>query len=146
MARLFQLREQTGLFYTASGGWAVDIHQEHGFDYLLAIVSPENVEHAQNAIMNMAATMSEHPVTKQELMAARQLYSKELIDATTDVRTLAGLFANVETMGIGYDYYDKALALVHKLSVDDVNKVAKQYVSTDGFVRVTVGRQASQMS
>ena len=145
-SRLFQLREQTGLFYTASGGWAVDIHQEHGFDYLLAIVSPENVEHAQNAIMNMAATMSEHPVTKQELMAARQLYSKELIDATTDVRTLAGLFANVETMGIGYDYYDKALALVHKLSVDDVNKVAKQYVSTDGFVRVTVGRQASQMS
>lgn len=139
-SRLFALRERTGLFYTASGAWGADVHQEHGFDYLCAIVSPENIEHAQTAIMNMAVQVAKEGITQRELDAARQMYTKDLIDLTVDVRQRAGLFANIETLGIGYDYYDKALQLVHSLTVEQVNEVAKEYVSKEGFVRVAVGR------
>lgn len=139
-SRLFALRERTGLFYSASGAWGADVHQEHGFDYLCAIVSPENIEHAQTAIMDMAVQVADEGITQQELDAARQMYTKDMIDLTVDVRHRAGLFANVETLGIGYDYYDKALQLVHSLTVEEVNKVAKEYVSRDSFVRVAVGR------
>jgi zinc protease len=141
-SKLFTLRERTGLFYTAAGGWGIDIHQEHGFDYLYAIVSPENLKVADEAIMKLLEEIAENGVTKQELNAARQLYTKEMIDATTDVRTLASLFANIETMGIGYDYYDKALQVVHEMSAEQISKLASDYVNTDHFVRVTVGRES----
>lgn len=139
-SKLFTLRERTGLFYTAAGGWGIDIHQEDGFDYLYAIVSPENLSFADEAIMKLLEEIAQEGVTKQELNAARQLYTKEMIDATTDVRTLAGLFANIETMGIGYDYYDKALRVVHDMSAEQISKLASDYVNTDRFVRVSVGR------
>ncbi len=139
-SRLFALREQTGLFYTASGSWGADIHQEYGYDYACAIVSPENVEHARAAILELLATVAQDGFTADELSAARQMYCKEMIDAASDVRSLSSLFANIETLGIGYDYYDKALRYAYELSLDDLNAYARSYISSEHFVTVVVGR------
>ncbi len=139
-SRLFELRERTGLFYTASGAWGADIHQEHGYDYVCAIVSPENLSFAQTAILNMLATVTKEAFLADELAAARQMYSKEMIDAAADVRSLASLFANIEILGIGYDYYDKALRYVYDLTLDELNDYARVYISADRFISVVAGR------
>ena len=139
-SRLFALRERTGLFYTASGSWGADIHQEYGYDYASAIVSPENVEHARTAILELLATVADAGFTADELAAARQMYCKEMIDAAADVRSLSSLFANIETLGIGYDYYDKALRYAYEISLDELNQYAKSYICAENFVTVIVGR------
>jgi len=77
---------------------------------------------------------------QDELAAARQMYCKEMIDAAADVRSLASLFANIEILGIGYDYYDKALRYAYEISLQELNEYARQYISRDHFVSVTVGR------
>jgi len=141
-SRLYELREKTGLFYTASGAWGADIHQEHGYDYVSAIVSPENLSFAQKAILNMLSTLTKEPFGADELSAARQMYSKEMIDAAADVRSLASLFANIEILGIGYDYYDKALRYVYELKLDELNDYARGYISSEHFVSVVAGRVA----
>src|SRR3989339_694134 len=43
-SRLFQLREQTGLFYTAFGMFAAGASRIFGFDYVGSILNLENVE------------------------------------------------------------------------------------------------------
>jgi len=139
-SRLYELREQTGLFYTASGAFGADIHQEFGYDYLCAIVSPEHMEHAQEALLKLLGTMLEHPFEEDELAAARQMYAKEMIDAAADVRSLASLFANIEILGIGQDYYDKALRYVYELPLEELNRYAREYISQDHFFTVAVGR------
>jgi len=137
---LYALRERTGLFYNASGSWGADIHQEYGYDYICAIVSPENMEVARTSIMEMVEELKEGKFEEDELAAARQMYCKELIDAAADVRSLASLFANVETLGIGYDYYDKALRYAYELPLAELNAYAQKYISSDRFVTVSVGR------
>ncbi|MDQ5891095.1 MAG: zinc protease [Candidatus Dependentiae bacterium] len=139
-SRLYALREQTGLFYTASGSWGADVHQEDGYDYVCAIVSPENMAFAEQAILNLLATMTKEEFDADELSAARQMYCKEMIDAAADVRSLASLFANIEILGIGYDYYDKALRYVYELKLAELNDYARDYISADRFVSVIVGR------
>ena len=139
-SRLFALREQTGLFYTASGAWGTDIHQEDGFDYISAMVSPEKVIYAKEALYALIEDMRSGGFDQDELAAARQMYCKEMIDAAADVRSLASLFANIEILGIGYDYYDKALRYAYEISLQELNEYARQYISRDHFVSVTVGR------
>jgi zinc protease len=139
-SRLFMLREQTGLFYTASGAWGADIHQEDGFDYISAMVSPEKVAFAKKAMYALVDEMRRDGFIEDELAAARQMYCKEMIDAAADVRSLASLFANIEILGIGYEYYDKALRYAYEVSLKEVNEYAREYISADRFVSVTVGR------
>jgi zinc protease len=139
-SRLFELREKTGLFYTASGAWGADIHQEQGFDYVCAIVNPENLSFTKEAIAELVDACAKGTFTDAELAAARQMYVKELLDATTDIRSIAALFANIETLDIGFDYYDKALAYVRDLSVNTLNAYAREYISQERMVSVAVGR------
>jgi len=139
-SRLFVLRERTGLFYTASGAWGADIHQEQGYDYVSAIVSPENLVFARTEIVALIAGLQKGDFTADELAAARQMYSKEMIDAAADIRSLASLFANIETLGIGYEYYDKALKYTYDVSLDEINAYARHYISTESFYTVVAGR------
>ncbi|MGD1997937.1 MAG: pitrilysin family protein, partial [Candidatus Dependentiae bacterium] len=140
-SRIYALREQTGLFYAAHGAWATGIHQEHGYDSILAIINPDKVNEATQGIMDMIREVAENGVTEQEVAAARQVYLKDMIDVTTDTRSIAMMFANMETLGLGYDYYDKALKRVNALTAEEVSQAARDYASTTGFSRVVIGQE-----
>jgi len=139
-SRLFELRERTGLFYTATGCWAADVHQGHGFDYCMTILNPSNIAGADREICSLFDQIRSDGVGADELDAARQHYLKGLIDMTDNTGAIASFFANNAVLGLPDDYYDKSLQRVQQLSVEDVNQVARDYASSEGFIRVVVGR------
>lgn len=139
-SRLLQLREETGLFYTARGAFATQATKEAGYDFLYALVSLDRVEEAEAGIRNVIKEMAEKGVSEQELNTARQLYVKNLIDAASSNRSIAATLNNLAALDLGFDYYDKVLKRVNSITAQELNEIAKKYYSTENMTRVRVGR------
>jgi zinc protease len=143
-SRIYQLREQTGLFYNAFGAYAAGAGKMHGFDYVGAILSLDKLEFAEVGIRDLIKDLAKNGATQRELDDARQLYLKSLIDSVSSNSDLAGMLNYLESMQLGFDYYDKVLARVQAMSLKEVNDVAAKYFSTENMARIRVGRVGQQ--
>ncbi len=139
-SRLFQLREHSGLFYTAFGGWANGASKECGFDYIGAILSPDKVAQVEEQMSQLVNELAEKGVTEEELASSRQLYLKSLIDSVASCGSTALMFGMIEELGLGFDYYDKVLHRVQTITRDEINAVCKKYFTTKSMARIRVGR------
>ncbi|QQR49434.1 insulinase family protein [bacterium] len=139
-SRLFKLREQSGLFYTAFGGWASNASKDTGFDYVGAILSPDKLEFAEKGIRSLIEEMGHHGVTQAEIDGARQLYLKSLIDAVSNNAAVGELLGSLEAFDLGFDYYDKALKRVQTMDRDELNALCAKYFVMNDMDRVRVGR------
>ncbi len=138
-SRIFKVREQTGLFYTAFGSFATHATKEHGYDYIGMLVSPENMETAEQQMRAVLQQVAQHGVTDEEIDAARQIYLKDLIDLIASDSAIARLMCSLDSFKLGFDYYDKVLARVQTLTRDELNAIAARYCLPDKMVRVRVG-------
>ncbi len=139
-SRIFQLREQSGLFYTSFGGYGVKATKEKGFDYVGAILSPDKLDYAEKGMRELIAQMAKDGVTEAEVASARQLYLKELLDKVETNGSVSQTLAMLECLQLGFDYYDKVLKRVQTMTADELNTVCKRYFLTDSMARIRVGR------
>ena len=138
-SRIFKLREQSGLFYTAFGGFAVNASKEHGFDFVGTIVSPDKVVIVEQQIRGLLEDVARNGLKQQELDDAQQIYLKDLIDLIEDNSTIAHVLAALEALKLGFDYYDKVLTRIQKMELSELNAIAAKYAAPDGMIRVRVG-------
>ncbi|MCK4499877.1 insulinase family protein, partial [Candidatus Babeliales bacterium] len=139
-SRLYQLRERTGLFYAAGGAFAAQTGREPGFDYLMALLSPEKFEEAEQGMRDVVKNMAENGITEVELNEAKQLYLNTLVSMASTRASVAGALSSLETKGLGFDYYQRAWDRVRDMSVANINALCKKYCTTDKMVRIRVGR------
>jgi zinc protease len=139
-SRLYRLREQTGLFYRAGGAWAAGASRYLGLDCIYAILSIKNIEKAEKSIREFVSKIAKDGVTQDELDMSKQLYLKSLIDTTAANYNLVAQFCSLQSLGLGFDYYDKVLKRVNEMKLEDVNAIAKKYFNTSKMNRVRVGR------
>jgi zinc protease len=138
-SRIFKLREQSGLFYSAFGGFATNASKEHGFDFVGTILSPDKVDLVEQQIRALLNTVAKDGITQQELDDAQQIYLKDLIDLIDDNSTIAHVHAALDALSLGCDYYDKVLARIQKMELRELNAIAAKYAAPNGMIRVRVG-------
>jgi len=141
-SRIYRLREQTGLFYVAGGGWALGAAREHGADMIFVLLNPDNMEKAETFVRRMLNEIGDKGVTHEELESGRQMYMKHLIDAAGTNEAICTSLAKIEIFGLEKDYYDKALARTQKISLEEVNALCAKYFNDEKMVRIRVGRVA----
>lgn len=139
-SRLFQLREQTGLFYTAFGLFAANACRVYGFDYVGSILNLENVEKAEKLFKSVIDEIGKNGVMQYELDASKQGYLKDIIDITASNETLAMVYARLKSFDLGFDYYDEVLNRVQNMTLEDINKICAKYFNSENMCRVRVGR------
>jgi predicted Zn-dependent peptidase len=139
-SRLFELREQTGIFYTATGNWANKAYREHGFDFVGALLSVDLLEKGETLIRNLIDEIAKKGITQSELNAARQMYLKDLIDLVSTNDSIASSLGILESLELGFDYYDKVLHQVQTLTPDQLNGTCAKYFNTADMARIQVGR------
>ncbi|MFH1643853.1 MAG: pitrilysin family protein, partial [bacterium] len=139
-SRLWQLREQSGLFYMAFGSIAGPIARVDGFDFVCALLSPDKTEQTRQSIINLINEFARDGIKQEELDYARQQFLKRLIDFTSNNASLSGLLNTITSFDFGFDYYDKVLKEAQDLTVDKLNEVAKKYFTTEKLATVRVGR------
>jgi zinc protease len=139
-SRLYRLREQSGLFYNAFGAYAALAGKNQGFDYIGAILSVENLDFAEKSIHELVGDLIKNGVTQKELDDARQLYLKSLIDSISSNKNLAEVLNYLESLQLGFDYYDKVLARIQAMNINELNDIAAKYFSMENMARIRVGR------
>ncbi len=138
-SRLYQLREQTGIFYSGFGALSAHASRHQGFDYVGVIVSKGKVNEAEKMLHGLMAGIAEHGIKQHELDAARQLYLKELIDIISTNGAVARMFCQLDALDLGYDYYDNVLKRAQSITVEELNSIARKYISTKNMMRIRVG-------
>jgi zinc protease len=139
-SRIYKVREETGLFYGATGTFAAHATKQHGYDYMYMLISPENAPVAHTKIKEMLQDVGQNGITAPELEAARILYLKNLIDAVSDYTAIGRTINALYSRELGFDYYDKVLERIQTITVDELNTIAKKYCTDGGWCRVRVGR------
>ncbi len=139
-SRLYALREQTGMFYMGFGNYSAAASKEPGFDYVGALLSLDKMDEAERMMHAFIKELADKGITEQELACARQIYLKSIIDRATSVGTLAGTFSLLDSLDLGFDYYDNVLQRVQSMSVEELNKIAAQYFTSDRMARIRIGR------
>lgn len=139
-SRLYALREQTGMFYAGFGNFATGAAREPGIDYVGALLSVDKMATAEKMIRDFIKELADKGISDQEFACAKQLYLKTIIDRSSTIGALAGTFALLESLNLGFDYYNNVLQRVQTISREELNKVANRYFTADRMARIRIGR------
>jgi len=135
------VRERQGLAYSC--GSSLDADLGPGPWAALAGVSPANVERAIEAIVNEIALFCADGPTDEELNDARDFMTGSLALGLETNDGIAGTLLGIERYGLGLDYIARYPSLIRSIGAEQIVDVARKYLSTEDYIVVVAGPQAS---
>jgi len=137
-ARLYQhLREEKQLVYSIN---TVTAHYEDvGYFAVHTVCDPQKVSEVRQAILEEWDRLRSHGVTELELRDAKSNYAGTQARRAETNLALASIFG---TEGLLYrvETFEEAISRINAVRQEDVLRVARQYLNTERYVAVTVGR------
>ena len=140
--RLFQtVRTDLGLAYAVGGGYGSNINYPGTFSLFVMTKSSTTAE-AIDALITEVEKMQTKPVTKKELEDARGPYATavecEVFRYDSKQKILNERISN-EYNGLSKDAFDKYVEELKKVTVSDIQEVAKEYLNPDKVQILVVG-------
>ncbi|NBP04265.1 MAG: insulinase family protein, partial [Proteobacteria bacterium] len=118
-SRLFQLREQSGLFYTITGSLIAHADEQPGLFIVQTVVSLDRLAEAEKAIKQTIDTVVD-TLTQEELQDAKQaIINAQVNNFETNKRT-ANAFLAMNRFGFKEDYFDTRAVTINKITLDEV--------------------------
>jgi len=138
-SRLFQLREQSGLFYTIGGSIAYGATTEPGMIMIKTIVSGDKVTQADAAILHELDTAID-TVLEDELQEAKNglIASFDGLYETNAQKASTYLF--LKKYNLPFNYFEDRIKNLQKITIADIQKAVKNIVASQKLVRIKVGR------
>ena len=138
-SRLFQLREQSGLFYTIQGSVTVQANDQPGIAMVKTIVSLDRLKEAEKLIKETIDTVPDslQPVELEE--AKRALLNALINNFETNFGT-AKSFVFLDRYNFPADYFDNRGAMLAPITVDQVRDAAKKILRSNRMVTLRIGR------
>ncbi|MBP7854462.1 insulinase family protein [Candidatus Babeliales bacterium] len=138
-SKLFELREQTGLFYTIGGSVVARSAEQSGLIFIKTIVSKDRLEEAQKVIAQCLNTAVD-TVTQQEFEQAQEvLVNSFAMNFETNLKT-ASAFLFLEKYKLDKNYFENRIDTVRALTLSDMKNIVKKYLSTDKLITIKIGR------
>ncbi|MCL5436491.1 MAG: insulinase family protein [Candidatus Dependentiae bacterium] len=138
-SRLFEVREQTGLFYTIGGSLLAGAARQPGMVFIKAIVSPDRLAEAEHEIEKVFKTGASD-LTQEELEEARRALINSFVDNFTQQRQTAATFIQLDTYGFGSDYFDLRPEQLMRVGIEEIQQAVSQVLDTEKLVKIRVGR------
>jgi zinc protease len=138
MGRLGEsVREKQGLAYTCFS--TQDAELIAGTWFAGAGVNPADVEQAIAAILHEFERLGDEPVPADELRDSQDYMTGVVPLALETNAGVATTLLNMEWFGLGLDYLQRYSELIYAVTVEDVQRVARQYLRPDRSVLVVAG-------
>jgi len=138
--KLFEIREQTGLFYSASLSLSRAGYKTKGSSLLASIVTPKNLEKAQAAFKQTLTDISQNGIPEQDLITAKRTYHMTLVKSFATSKAVLSHYDSLIGNNKDWSYYNNLLEKAQNLSHEEINTVAKQYLNPNDWTFITVGR------
>ena len=138
-SRLFDLREQTGLFYTIRGSLTAGADEQPGMFQVRTIVSLDRLAEAEKVIKETIDNVI-NTLTQEELEEAKRAVVNTLVDNFTSNNDIASTFLYVDRLGFPVDYFDNRAEQVEHVTLDEMKKAVKNILASDKIITVRAGR------
>lgn len=138
-SRLFQLREQSGLFYTIQGSVTVQANDQPGMAMVKTIVSLDRLAEAEKVIKHTINTVPDS-IQSVELEEAKRAVLNALINNFETNFGAAKSFIFLERYDFPSDYFDKRSSTLEPITVEQVRNAAKKILCSDRMVTLRIGR------
>lgn len=138
-SRLFDLREQSGLFYTISGSLLSHVDKDKGLMVIRTIVSNDRRKEAEVAIEYVINT-AVNAVTDDEFQEAQQAIVNSMVSAFESNISTAATFLALDKFGLPSDYFDTRAQKLAHINKQQMQDVVKKFLATERFVLIRAGR------
>lgn len=136
---LFRLREQTGLFYTASGSVIMGADQEPGMIYIATMVAPDRVEEAHKVFMD-TLTKSVDSITDDEFDSAKENIITAFCNKYDTNTGKALMFDFLRKYNLPFDYFEQRFDSLRNLSKKSMIKAVKKLLKKENISCIKIGK------
>lgn len=137
--RLFQtVRTDLGLAYAVGGGYGSNINYPGTFS-LFVMTKSSTTSEAIDALIAEVEKMQTNPVTKKELEDARDRFLNSLVFRYDSKQKILNERISNQYNGLSEDAFDKYVEELKKVTVSDIQTVAKEYLNPDKVQILVVG-------
>jgi len=133
------IRNERGLAYSVYSFFGAD--KSHGTFQFVMQTKSESALEAIRIAQEEIRRMREELVSEQELSDAKNYLTGSFPLRFDTNRKVAGFLTQVEWFGLGLDYPDRYGELIGKVSREDIQRVARQFLQPDKLITVIVGNQ-----
>lgn len=138
-SRLFQLREQSGLFYTISGSLLLGVDEQPGIVFVKTSVSKDRLKEAEGAIEQEIDTACQS-LLDYELDQAKNAIANSLVNYFETNSHIASTFLFLEKYQLAEDYFDTRAAQLMKVSKEEILAATKDILDTRKLIKIRIGR------
>jgi zinc protease len=138
-SRLFELREQSGLFYSIGGSVVYGSGKQPGMIFIKTIVSKDRLDEAVKVIANCLNTTVES-INADEFEQAKEMIINSFPLMFETYENIANTFVFLEKYGFPLNFFEKRIESIRALKLDEVKNIVHKYLSTDKMIQVKIGR------
>jgi len=132
-----RVRDEQGLAYYVSSHLPSGIGPQPWT--VSAGVHPDNVERALSAILQEIDRLRDDGITDEEMDDCRSYLTGVLPLALETNQGIANYLLGLEEHGLGLDFITRYPDILASVSRDDVRRVAREYLSTEGYALAMAG-------
>ncbi|WP_028647563.1 pitrilysin family protein [Nocardiopsis sp. CNT312] len=132
-----ELRERLG--YTYGAGSRFDLRRDSGVFLASTQVEADTTAHSITSALEQFAKLRASGVTEEELESVRESNTVGLPVAYSTARAVAGALVDIVVHDLPDDYVDRNRAGYERLTKDDLDSAAVEYLRPDEAVVVVVG-------
>jgi zinc protease len=133
------LRDEQGLAYSTFSNITGSAGLDPGRFIAYIGTSPDNLEKAVSGIKNEIRRITAEPVTAEELKNALDYLTGSFVFHFETNAQLASFLIEAEVYQLGFDYVSYYPEKIRAITVDDVHRVAQQYLAPECLTTVIVG-------
>jgi zinc protease len=134
-----RLRDELGLAYTTFDSITMTAGLDPGRFIAFIGTSPENMKLAIDELLNEIRRIIQEPVAAQELQDAKDYLTGSFVFAFEASPQIARFLVHAQVYGLGFDYIEKYPAYIRAVTVDDISRVAREYLDSENYTLVVVG-------
>jgi zinc protease len=137
---LSNIRDNKGLVYSLHSHF--NPYLETGSFQVALQTKNSSANQAIQEVLNEIRKIQNDLVTPAELQEAKDYLVGSFPLKMDTHGKLAGFLISQEFFGLGTDYFEKYRGWINRVTPQDVQRVARQYLDPDHFVLVAVGKQS----
>jgi zinc protease len=138
-SRLFELREQTGLFYGIAGSLIAQSNEQPGMVMVKTKVSLDRLQEAEKVIKDTLAHVAD-TITQDEFDHAKNAILNSLTQNFETNASTASAFLYLDKFGFADDFYDKRAQDLARITIPEVQAAVKRALQTDKLATFRIGR------
>lgn len=136
---LFNIREQTGLFYTCHVSLAPLSYVIKNNTYLSTQVSPQNAHSALQEVKDVLKNIACNGIPASYLIDAQRNYTARVAKLFTTNAALVDIYEMLINNSKPFTYFDDQIEQINNLSLSYVNEVARKYCDPETWTFVLSG-------